>query len=291
MRARHFLLLILLSATWGGSFVLLRVTSPVLGPWGLAGLRCMLATAVLALLMQATRAPWPPRNTWAGLAVIAVLTLVFPYVLFPLAALVLPAGYSSVLNTTAPLFGMLGAAALGDERLNAWRLFGCGLGFMGVVMLVQLGPVALSTGVVLGALACTMAAATYGVGAILMKRATRRHDALPVAAVAHVLASAVLLVPTALAVPGMRFTATALLSLLVLGTVISGLMYWVSLRLMREVPASAATASAFLIPFFGITWGHLFLGEPVTPGMLSGCLLVLAATLLVTGFNPLRRAS
>jgi len=282
-------MLVLLSATWGGSFVLLRIASPTLGPWGLAGLRCMLATAVLVLIMRATGASWPKRATWPGLAFVGLLTLVCPYVLFPLAALVLPAGYSSVLNTTAPLFGMLGAAAMGDEQLTLTRLLGCALGFFGVVLLVQLGPVTMSTGVVLGALACTMAAATYGIGAILMKRATRKHEALPVATAAHVAATVMLLIPTVLAVPRIQFTWPAVLSLLVLGTLTSGFMYWVSLRLMREVPASTATAAAFLIPFFGLTWGHLFLAEPVTPGMLPGCVLVLVATLMVTGFNPLRR--
>jgi drug/metabolite transporter (DMT)-like permease len=65
-------------------------------------------------------------------------------------------------------------------------------------------------------------------------------------------------------------------------------MYWLSMRLMREIPASAATSSAFMIPMFGVSWGALFLGEPVTPGMLPGVALVLAACALVTGFNPLR---
>ena len=72
----------------------------------------------------------------------------------------------------------------------------------------------------------------------------------------------------------------------VLGAVTSGGMYWISLRLMREIPASAATSSAFLIPMFGVTWGGLFLGEPVTAGMVPGVVLVLAACALVTGFNP-----
>lgn len=290
MQVRHFLQLVLLSATWGGSFVLLRIASPVFGPWALAGLRCLLATAVLIVIMRAAHRPWPARATWPMLAFVSLLTVVSPFVMFPLAALVLPAGYMAVLNTTAPLFGVLGAAALGDERLTAVRLAGCAIGCLGVVLLVQLGPVQLSTGVVLGALACTLAAATYGVGATLMKRATRMHDPLPIAAVIHVAASAVLLVPTVITAPSMHFSWGALGALVALGTVTSGFMYWLSLRLMSEVPASAATSAAFLIPFFGVTWGHLFLDEPVTAGMLPGSVLVLVATLLVTGFNPLRRA-
>jgi drug/metabolite transporter (DMT)-like permease len=80
----------------------------------------------------------------------------------------------------------------------------------------------------------------------------------------------------------------ALIALTVLGTVTSGLMYWISMRLMREIPASAATSSAFLIPMFGVSWGALFLGESFTLGMLPGVALVLVACALVTGFNPFR---
>jgi drug/metabolite transporter (DMT)-like permease len=41
---------------------------------------------------------------------------------------------------------------------------------------------------------------------------------------------------------------------------------------------------------FGVTWGHLFLGEAVSSGIFAGGAMVLLATALVTGFNPLRRA-
>ena len=90
--------------------------------------------------------------------------------------------------------------------------------------------------------------------------------------------------------PCRRATTGGLLAVGMLGMVTSGFMYWISMRLMREIPASAATSAAFMIPLFGVTWGGLFLGEPVTASMLPGCLLVLAATALVTGFNPFRAA-
>jgi drug/metabolite transporter (DMT)-like permease len=74
----------------------------------------------------------------------------------------------------------------------------------------------------------------------------------------------------------------------VLGAFTSGFMYLISMRLMREISATAATSSAFMIPMFGVTWGAWFLGEPFTAGMLPGVGLVLVACALVTGFNPLR---
>lgn len=288
MHTRHFLQLIALSALWGGSFPLLRIASPALGPWLLAGLRCLLAALVLTLLMRLLREQWPPRSAWPRLGLLSLLTVVAPFVLFNWAALVIPAGYSAVLNATAPLFGVLGAAAAREERLTARRLLGCAVGFAGVALLVQLGPVAVTPRVLLAALACTAAAAAYGFGAILMKRATMAHAPLPASAVVHVAATLILLLPSAATLPDARYSTGAMLSVAMLGIITSGLMYWISMRLMREIPASAATSAAFMIPLFGVGWGGLFLGEPVTWGMAPGCVLVLTATALITGFNPFR---
>lgn len=290
MRTRHFVQLIFMSALWGASFPLVRIASPAFGPWGLAGMRCVLATIVLAVLMRGLRESWPGRQTWLRMTALSLMTVVAPFVLFNWAGLVLPAGYSAILNATVPMFGILGAAALGEERLTTPRLLGCALGFVGVALLVRLGPIAIDTNVVLGALACIAASASYGIGAIFMKRATLAHEALPTSAAVHVAASLVLLLPATATAPSMQPTTGAVIAVAVLGLVTSGFMYWLSMRMMREIPASAATSPAFMIPLFGVTWGGLFLGEPVTAGMLPGCLLVLAAMALVTGFNPFRGA-
>ena len=49
---------------------------------------------------------------------------------------------------------------------------------------MRLGPVAVEWPVVLGVLACVVASASYGFGAILMKR--HPHDPLPASAAVHV---------------------------------------------------------------------------------------------------------
>jgi drug/metabolite transporter (DMT)-like permease len=288
MQARHFAQLVGLSALWGASFPLIRISVPALTPLGLAGLRCLLAAMVLAVLMRLLRHAWPERSAWPGLAAISLLTVVPPFVLFSYASLTLPAGYAAVLNSTSPLFGVLVAAALREERLTLTKLAACLMGFVGVALLVQLGPVEVTTAVVLAALACMVASAAYGVGAIFMKRATLKHQPLPASAAIHVAASAMLAVPLAASTPVMQPTWGAVAAVLVLGCITSGLMYWVSMRLMREITATASTSAAFMIPLFGVTWGALFLGEPVTPGMVPGCLLILAASAMITGFNPFR---
>jgi drug/metabolite transporter (DMT)-like permease len=291
VKTRHFIQLIAMSALWGASFPLLRIASPAFGPMALAGIRCALAAMVLAVLMRVLGERWPARSAWLPLAALSLLTVVAPFVLFNWAALTLPAGYSAVLNATAPVFGVLGAALVGDEKITMRRLVGCLVGFAGVALLVQLGPVDATPAVVLAALACAGAAGCYGIGAIFMKRASVRHPPLAAAATIHVAAALVLAVPVGVAIPKMQLSAGVWMAVALLGLVTSGFMYWISMRLMREIPASAATSSAFMIPLFGVTWGALFLDEPVTAGMLPGSLLILMATALITGFNPWRLAT
>ncbi len=288
MNARHFAQLVFLSAVWGASFPLIRIAVPAFGALPMACLRCALAATVLTALMRLTGQSWPHRSHWAALTLLGLLTVVGPFVLFNAAGLVLPAGYSAVLNATAPLFGVVAGALFASETLSSRKLAGCAVGVAGVALLVQLGPVAPTFPVVLGVVACVLASASYGFGAILMKRATLVHQPLPASAAVHVTGMLVLLLPAGVAAPAIELRIDAVLALLVLGTVTSGLMYLLSMRLMREIPASAATSSAFMIPIFGVAWGALFLGEPVTARMIPGVALVLVASALVTGFNPVR---
>jgi drug/metabolite transporter (DMT)-like permease len=288
MHARHFLQLVFLSAVWGASFPLIRIAAPAFGPLPLACLRCALAAVVLAILMRATGQGWPARAHWRAITVLSLLTVVAPFVLFNGAGLVLPSGYSAVLNATAPLFGVVAGAMFAQERLTVRKLVGCAAGLGGVALLVRLGPVVPDWRVVLAVLACVAASASYGFGAILMKRATMTHQPLPASAAVHVSGALVLLLPAAAMAPSVQLRLDAAIALAVLGAFTSGFMYLLSMRLMREIPASAATSSAFLIPMFGVSWGGLFLGEPFTAGMVPGVALVLVACALVTGFNPLR---
>lgn len=288
VKTRHFLQLIAMSALWGASFPLLRIASPAFGPMALAGIRCALAALVLTLLMRLLRERWPAPVHWLPLAALGLLTVVAPFVLFNWAALTLPAGYSAVLNATAPVFGVLAAALAGDEKITRRSLLGCVAGFAGVALLVQLGPVEATRDVILAALACTAAAGCYGVGTTFMKRVSVRHPPLAAAATIHVAAALTLAFPVGASVPTMPTSADVWLAVALLGLVTSGFMYWISMRLMREIPASAATSSAFMIPLFGVTWGAMFMGEPVTAGMVPGSLLILLATALITGFKPWR---
>jgi len=288
VKTRHFAQLVGLSALWGSSFLFLRIAAPLLGPFTLAGTRVALALVALVLIMRALRQPWPWRH-WREIGLLGMLTVTLPFLLYSWASLRLPAGYSALLNTTAVLFGTLTAAWFKEDTLTLRKLLGCAVGFAGVALIVQLGPVQLDGPTVLAVLACIVASGCYGASTPLMKRATTRMEPLAIAGGIHV-AALLVLAPGALwTLPQAQFTPAATLSVLVLGVVTSGIAYWVHLRIIRQVSPVAAISPAFMIPVFGVTWGHLFLGEELSSGIFVGGALVLLATALVTGFNPLRR--
>ena len=288
VKTRHFAQLVALSALWGASFMFIRMAVPVMGPWVLAAGRVGLAALTLALLMSVLRHAWPWKE-WRMLAVMGLLSVAAPFMLYAWAGLYLPAGYSALLNTTAVLFGTLSSAWFKEDTLTARKLLGCLIGFIGVGLIVRLGPVPLDGTTLVAALACVCAAACYGMATPVMKRATARMQPLAIAAGIHVMALLLVLPGAAWQWPEARFTAGTLAAMAVLGIVTSGLAYWAHLRIIRHVTPVAAMSPVFMIPVFGVAWGHLFLGEALSPGIFAGGALVLVASALVTGFNPLRR--
>ena len=285
MKTKYFAQLVALSALWGASFMLIRIASPLLGPSVLAALRIGMATMTLAVLMRVMRHRWPTQH-WRELALLGALSVAFPFLLFAWAALHLPAGYSALLNTTAVVFGIFSAAWLKQDTLTLRKLLGCVCGFAGVALIVGLGPVEPSASVILAVLACIGASACYGVATPLMKRALGRMQPLEGAAGIHALALLMLLPGAAWSWPQAQFTPGALMAVAVMGIVTSGLAYWLHLRIMVHVSPVAAMSPTFMIPVFGVTWGHLFLGEQLSTGIYAGGAMVLLASAMVTGFNP-----
>ncbi|NBX20213.1 MAG: DMT family transporter [Betaproteobacteria bacterium] len=288
MKTKYFLQLLALSSLWGASFLFIRIASPVFGPNVLALLRVAMATATLAVLMRWMGQRWAWQH-WRSLAAIGALSVAMPFLLFAWAGLQLPAGYSALLNSTAVIFGMFASARMGEDTITFKKLLGCACGFTGVALIVSLGPVEPSLKVVLAVLACVAASACYGFSAPITKRAVGHMQPLQIAAGIHLLSLAMLLPGAAYSLPDARFSWQALGAVAVMGIATSGLAYWAHLRILRHVTPVAAMSPIFMVPVFGVLWGHLFLGEELGHGLLLGGSLVLVASALITGFNPLQR--
>ncbi len=290
MKARYFIQLLMLSALWGASFILTRVAAPQLGPNVSAGLRMLLATAVLAAIMRALKHPWPLQH-WRELLLIGFLAVAGPHLLYSWSALNLPGGYGALLSVTAVLFGAFASALLKEEALTRGKLAGCVLGLLGAALVVHLGPVEPNATLVLSALVCMGAAALSGTATPFLKRATLRMEPLSITAGMHATAVLMLLPGALYDLPQAHFTWSAVAAVAVLGVATSGLAYWMFMRIIQYVPPMASMTANFMSTGFGVLWSVLLLDEPTSLAMAAGGGLIVMACLLVSKLNPLRALS
>lgn len=270
-----------LAAIWGASFLFFRMAVPSLGAVWLAELRVSIAALAMLGYLSVVGARLDVRAHWRAYVMMGLLNAALPWTLYAYAGLHLGAGTMAILNATTPFFGALCGALWLGERLTARKLAGLMLGVAGVTMVVGLGPIALTTDVLLGTAACVGATLCYAVSTTLLKRigAGVQPIALSTATlIVATLAIAPFLPPVP---PASAFTPPVIVAVLGVSLVCSALAFVLFFRLIANIGPTRSLTVTFLIPVFGVLWGAVFLGEAVGAGTIAGGLTVLAATALV----------
>ena len=295
MQAREYALLFVLAGIWGLSYVFIRVASPLFGPALLMGLRAAIASGATAAYIAATgqwKTSWPSfRTKGRQYFVMGLVNAALPFTLIAASELVLSASYAAILNATTPVFSVLATAAWAGAPLTARVSGGIGVGVLGVAIAVGAAPFAL-TPLILGAVALSLGgAACYGAGAYYAHRHTS--DVAPVtASFGQTFAATILLTPFALAeVPGARWTEPGIVSLLGLALLSTFVAYVLYFHILQRTGPTETLTVTFLIPIFGVIWGHVLLGEPIGIGTVVGLAVVLIGISLVTGYRPRLRSA
>jgi drug/metabolite transporter (DMT)-like permease len=282
MTAADGVRLVLLAAIWGGAFPFMRVAAPVFGPAWTAELRVLLGgLALLAWLRFVGYDAGLRRHTRAYLT-IGAFGIALPFALYSFAAMHAPASLLSILNATAPMFGLAWSASFGDERLTLRKVAGLALGLGGVALIARpAGPAedALFAAAVAAALGACCA---YGAVGVLVKRCAGGATPRGMAAGNQLAAALVLLPLLPLLPPPAAPTLLAVANLLALALLASAVAFPLYFRLIADLGATRALTVTYLIPLFGLFWGWLFLGEALPASALAGGALILAGTILVT---------
>lgn len=277
--------LLLLAAIWGGSFLFTRIGVPDLGAVFLVEYRVGLAAAFLLAVAMFWRKPLNARQYWRHYLILGVFNAALPFMLFGFAALTLPASALSILNATTPIWGALIGAVWARQPLSGRTVLGLGLGVAGVGLIVGLDHWAAQPGAGTAIAAALLATLCYGIATTYARSAT--HVDSFSNAHGSMWAASLFIVP---ALPFASVTTTpdtgVMLAVVALGILCTGIAFLLYFRLVRDIGGTSTLTVTFLIPVFGILWGHLFLGEVVTPSMIAGSLTVILGTALATGFNP-----
>jgi len=288
VRLADLVRLLSLAAIWGASFLFMRVIAPVLGSMPTAFFRASLGAVGLLVVLLVMRVGWDFRGKLKQCLVLGVINAGLPSVMYCLAALVLPAGYSAIFNATTPMMGVLIGMLFFAEALTLSKAAGVALGLFGVAVLTRTGPMELDLPLLLGALACLVATTCYGFAGFLARRWIGQQGGLDnrLTAFSSLCGASLFLLPLflgslALQPPASWGGPAVWASMAGLGLLCTALAYVLYFRLLSDVGPVKASTTTFLIPPFGVLWGALLLDEPLSWAYLYGGVLIAIALWLV----------
>jgi drug/metabolite transporter (DMT)-like permease len=280
MNPRVLLSLLYCGAAFGGAFLFMRLAAPEMPALVVAFGRVTIAA--LLLLPFAGRARIAAlRRTWRDYVVVGFFMAAAPFALFAYAERSITAGLGSIINATTPLWTAIILAAWLHQAPTARRVGAIVLGFAGVGVIVGLEGVNLAPDAVLGIVAATAGAASYGLALTYIRRRMAPQPPVQLA-LGQLSAASVMLAPFALLVAGdARPSGESLFAIAGLAIISTTIAWPILFALNRDVGPLATSTVTFLNPVFGTMWGALFLGEVVSPTFLLGSLLVFASLLLI----------
>ncbi|MEW6263178.1 MAG: DMT family transporter [Thermodesulfobacteriota bacterium] len=283
----EWLLLLTLSALWGGSFFFGKLAIAELPPFSLVLGRVGLAAMILHLIvvLKGDRFPRDPRILGSFLAM-GVLNNLIPFSLIFWSQTQIPSGLASILNATTPLWTVVLAHFLTqDEKITIPRLSGLLLGLIGVIVMVEphaLGGLGLNA---MAQLAVLAAAFSYALAAIF----GRRFKGIPplVTAAGQLTGTALMMLPIAFIVdkpwiflPLSPVTWGSVLGLALFCTAIAYIIYF---RILAAAGATNLLLVTLLIPVSAILLGHFILGERLEPRHFLGLVLIGAGLAAIDG--------
>jgi probable blue pigment (indigoidine) exporter len=283
--SRSILALILAAAAWGTGTVVSKRAIAEIPPLTLLPMQLAASFVVLVVLMRWRRVPLVDPAASSLLGRLGVLNPGIAYALSLLGLAHISASLSVLLWALEPILILVLAAWFLSERVGRVVLVLSAVAVSGMLLVAyQPGTAGNALGVgltVAGVLCC----AIY---TIVTRRWIGTSDStapVVVAQQAHALAfGLVVVVVIWLAGGAVRpdvVSAAGWVSAIGSGVLYYGLAYWLYLSALRNVPASFAAASFYLVPVFGLAASLAFLHERLDPGQWLGIAIVSFAVMAI----------
>ncbi|HEX4754826.1 MAG TPA: DMT family transporter [Candidatus Dormibacteraeota bacterium] len=280
MTRRGWILFGVMGVIWGIPYLLIKVAVGDLTPASLVFLRTTTGALVLLPIAARRGAIAPLLAHWRWLLVYTVVEVAIPWMLLSDAETHISSSLAGLLVAAVPFVGALLALLTGgDERLDARRMTGLLVGFVGVAALVGFD----LSGGDLGAVGeIAVVTVGYSLGPMIIAR--RLKGLRPVGVVAASLAlTAVAYAPIGvLQLPSHAPSLKVVLAVAALGVVCTALAFVLFFALIAEVGPVRATVITYVNPAVALLLGVLILGEPFTAGAGVGFALILAGSFLAT---------
>lgn len=266
---------LLLAALWGGTATAIKVGLRDLPALGLAGLRFSIGALLVFLWARAQRVPL--RLLPGEARPILLLSFVFAAQIatFNWGTGLTQAGRSTLILNSYPLWVLLLAHLfVPGDRLSAAKSAGAVCAFLGLAIVFS-ESVGANTGSLAGDLMVLLSALLLAAQVVMVNRMVRAIDPNRLLLWQMLFSLPIYFLGSALMGEGAyRLSLPGLLALLYQGVMVAGVCFIVWTTLLKSYSPSRLSVILFTTPLFGILLSRLVLGEPVSPHLAAGGLLV-----------------
>jgi drug/metabolite transporter (DMT)-like permease len=286
LRGKALFAYFLVCTVWGSTYLAIRIGVQDLPPLLFAGVRFVLAGAILGgiVLLTGDHLPRTLRD-WRILAVTGVFLLLGGNAVVVWAEQFVESGPASVFVAAVPLWAaFFDVIVPGGGSVFTWRVgVGLALGFLGSALLAGVTPGQLLSVDLKGPIALTLASASWALGTVYSKRNPTDTSPYAASAVQMLVGGAVItLLGLMLGEAGAwKFTANgmgALAYLILFGSIVGYTAYAYALR---HASATVVGTYAYVNPVVAVLLGWLILDEAITLRTILAMGLILGAVLMI----------
>jgi drug/metabolite transporter (DMT)-like permease len=268
---------------WGSTYLAIRYAVETIPPLVAAGLRHTVAGGIL-LAWAYMRGFRPTRQQWLSGMIVGALFFLVGHGSLHWAEQYVGSGLAALLMATEPIFILILAWLMGQQKISRLSALGLALGVAGVAALTG---AELSRGSsLLGLVAVLVGSFSWAAGVAVSPRLKLPTDALARTALPLVCGAAMLLI--AAGVTGefhaMHWSSISLRSVLGLGYLItfgSIVAFTAYTWLLQQCPPTLVATHTYANPVVAVLLGWLLAGEPLTLRLALASVAILGAIVLI----------
>ncbi len=288
MTKRGWMLFAAMAVIWGIPYFLIRVAVKELEPSVVVFGRTSLSAAVLLVLAGRSGAIRPALRRWRPVAIFAIVEMAIPWILLTTAEQHLPSGLTALIIASVPIVGTIAAFVLGDRSaLRPVRIIGIALGLGGVALLVGRDLTSANAPPWWSVVEVLIVCVCYATAPFFADRRLADVPSLGVIAVSLSIVTLIYAPIAAMSLPTSAPPVNAILAVLGLAFICTGLAFVVFFRLIAESGPARAGLITFANPVVAVALGAVFLDELITAATIVGFGLVIAGCWLATRPTPM----
>ena len=278
----NWILLLLLSAIWGGAFTLNKYALEAYSPEILVTGRLLVASlALIIIVLVIFKKVKVHRSDWRYYLFMSIVGIVAPFLLISYGQLGIDSSLAGILMSTMPISTLiLSHFFLDDERMTKTKLIGFLIAFIGIVVLIMPGKNTLHTSMLDGLsseLMVISGAILYSFAAVYGKR-FKITDPLN-ASTGVTLYSAVImliyLIFNPSIIPNDFGDMSHLSAVLILGIFCTAIATIIYFQILQSSGATFISMMNYLIPVWAILFGVIFFNENTVWNYFIGLLIII----------------